>query len=275
MIARLISLYLQTASDIAYSLNNEQVFNYIVMEGVRMVLVQAILAAQPEGDDEDEDEQPTNNKEDEEQAEEIISKKPKLTHEDPSISQDPSKEVSTSSDNKAFLRSRLRYEKDENGEERCIDEEGNGVMMGWELPIMTETARLLAQARGINDTDSEFAVLNVGFGLGLVDAELQRYKPTRHVIIEPHPDVLAHARSNGWYDIPGVEFFEGTWREYLAAFEAGEQLAEFDALYVSSCLDFCDYSHTSKLWFTNICYTPVRHLFRALRRFTRLLFRAS
>lgn len=139
---------------------------------------------------------------------------------------------STASDNKAFLKSRLRYETDENGEERCIDEEGNGVMMGWELPIMQETARLLAQDRDINDTEAEFAVLNVGFGLGLVDAELQKYKPTRHVIIEPHPDVLAHARKKGWYDIPGVEFFEGTWREYLAAFEAGDQLAEFDAIYV-------------------------------------------
>lgn len=193
-----------------------------------MEMLQAILAAQS-GEMEEDEEEDHDDVQDIEQGSKIIPAPAKAE-----FAQDDVKEVSTASDNKAFLKSRLRYEKDENGEERCIDEEGNGVMMGWELPIMQETARLLAQGRDSTDDESEFTVLNVGFGLGLVDEELQKYKPTRHVIIEPHPDVLAHARANGWYDKPGVEFFEGTWREYLAAYEAGEQLAEFDAVYVSS-----------------------------------------
>lgn len=191
-----------------------------------MEMLQAILAARTddnEGDDESEDEH-----------DEDYEKEAKDSSKDTSDEVHFPKKISTASDNKAFLKSRLRYEQDENDEERCIDEEGNGVMMGWELPIMQETARLLAQDRDITDAETDFTVLNVGFGLGLVDAELQRYKPTRHVIIEPHPDVLAHARLKGWYDMPGVEFFEGTWQEYLAAFEAGEQLAEFDAIYVRS-----------------------------------------
>lgn len=189
-----------------------------------MEMVKAVLAAQ--GDDIVEDDE-----EDIENATEAEQSSEMKPGQGENLQMD-TKQVSTASDNKAFLASRLRYEKDANGEERCIDEEGNGVMMGWELPIMQDTARLLAQDRDVTDVDAEFTVLNVGFGLGLIDAELQKYKPTRHVIIEPHPDVLAHARANGWYDLPGVEFFEGTWRDYINAFEAGEQLAEFDAIYV-------------------------------------------
>ena len=154
----------------------------------------------------------------------------------------PGRSKSTASDNAAFLASRLRYEGTE-GDERCVDSEGNGVMMGWELPIMQETARLLCLDRASLDAppaegegaDDDYAVLNVGFGLGLVDKELQKCKPKRHTIIEPHPDVLAFARSRGWYEMQGVTIFEGTWQEYIKAFEAGDVQAEFDAIYVS-CL---------------------------------------
>jgi len=33
------------------------------------------------------------------------------------------------------------------------------------------------------------AVLNIGFGMGIVDNALQRRKPSRHVIVEAHPAV--------------------------------------------------------------------------------------
>lgn len=33
-------------------------------------------------------------------------------------------------------------------------------------------------------------VLNVGFGLGLVDAAIQSNQPASHTIVEAHPDVL-------------------------------------------------------------------------------------
>ena len=44
----------------------------------------------------------------------------------------------------------------------------------------------LAQAICSNGGD----VLNVGFGLGLVDRAIQSNHPTSHTIIEAHPDVL-------------------------------------------------------------------------------------
>lgn len=216
------------------------------MEGVRAEMVKAILAGQDndeENMDEDDNEEMHSGQDHVNGATDDTDEqsRPAKDEEDPTEAE-ATVPASTADDNKAFLKSRLRYETDANGQERCIDAEGNGVMMGWELPIMEETARLLAQHRATDaiatteHDDAEFAVLNVGFGLGLIDSELQKYMPTRHVIIEPHPDVLAYARQKGWYDKPGVHFFEGTWREYIAAFEAGEELAEFDAVYVSMTL---------------------------------------
>jgi type IV protein arginine methyltransferase len=39
--------------------------------------------------------------------------------------------------------------------------------------------------------------------------------PTRHVLIEAHPDVLLHMRETGWYDKPGIEILEGKWQDFL------------------------------------------------------------
>lgn len=198
------------------------------MEGVRAEMLKAVLEAQSEHDDVDmeEDQEGGDKNESKEDIVELLDEE-----EDDNAQAGPS----TASNNKAFLSSKLRFEGSaKDGDERCIDSEGNGVMMGWELPIMQGTARILCANREDLDAEEGLAVLNVGFGLGLVDQELQKYKPKRHVIIEPHPDVLEYARSKGWYEKPGVEIYEGTWQEYLKAFEAGEVQAEFNAIYVRS-----------------------------------------
>ena len=82
---------------------------------------------------------------------------------------------STAGSNKAFLASKLIFKKDSNGQEICEDEEGNGVMMGWEGGIMEETARRLAAGlegrktyRGKEREGNKFSFVNVGFGLGIV-----------------------------------------------------------------------------------------------------------
>ncbi|GFH33217.1 arginine N-methyltransferase 2, partial [Haematococcus lacustris] len=84
---------------------------------------------------------------------------------------------------------------------------GEAVMMGWEGPLMERHAALL-QARG-------GAVLNIGFGLGLIDAALQAYSPSLHTIIEAHPDVFKHAQHKGWGTRPGVQLLHGRWQEVL------------------------------------------------------------
>ncbi|KAM0751369.1 hypothetical protein T439DRAFT_313704 [Meredithblackwellia eburnea MCA 4105] len=222
-----------TAGDIAYSLNQAEAYEALLEEGVRAEMIKAVLEASggagaDGGGDDDHDE-------------DLDSEMP-----------DSDKQLlSTASDNKTFLHSKLRFITDETGQEVCVDKEGNGVMMGWESGIMRETVdemlRPFAGRRkltreevtkpsigedGEEEDAEELSVLNVGFGLGIIDSFLQEYHPTNHLIIEPHPDVLAHARSRGWFEKPGVRFYEGTWQQYVQDLEDEKESYEsFDAVY--------------------------------------------
>ena len=40
-------------------------------------------------------------------------------------------------------------------------------------------------------------VLNVGFGMGIVDGAIQRRRPRSHTIVEAHPDVHRHMLETG------------------------------------------------------------------------------
>lgn len=127
-----------------------------------------------------------------------------------------------------FLQSRLRFAKDDHGLWRCLDRDDNIVMAEWEDEIMRASAELLCEGQ-----DSGFSVLNIGFGLGCIDTVIQRYSPGRHVIIEPHPDVIAFMKERGWADKPGVEIFQGTWEQFMLSEDADTlaQLGDFDAIY--------------------------------------------
>lgn len=63
-------------------------------------------------------------------------------------------------------------------------------------------------------------------------------KPRKHVIIEAHPDVLAHMRETGVYDWPNVHILEGRWQEFLQGEKLGEviELADggFDAVFIDT-----------------------------------------
>ncbi|KAG2430741.1 hypothetical protein HYH02_013580 [Chlamydomonas schloesseri] len=58
-------------------------------------------------------------------------------------------------------------------------------------------------------------VVNVGFGLGIVDTAIQSHRPDRHTIIEAHPDVLEHMARTGWADKPNVRILRGRWQDVL------------------------------------------------------------
>lgn len=66
-----------------------------------------------------------------------------------------------------------------------------------------------------------------------IDTLIQSHlRPTSHVIIEPHPDVLAHMRECGWYDKPGVKILEGKWQDFI---ESEELMSEgFDVIYTDT-----------------------------------------
>jgi len=72
-------------------------------------------------------------------------------------------------------------------------------MMKWEDEIMKITAELLLPEPG------KGRVLNIGFGMGLIDGYLQDRKPESHVIVEAHPTVIQRMKDKGWDKKPGVE----------------------------------------------------------------------
>ncbi|KAJ5238395.1 Protein arginine N-methyltransferase 2 [Penicillium chermesinum] len=116
-----------------------------------------------------------------------------------------------------YLQSSLNITQD-----RILDDDQNGVMMGWEREIMRRSAEKLLPREGLK-------VLNVGHGMGIVDGFLQEHRPAVHHIVEAHADVVAEMKRNGWDSKPGVVIHEGRWQDILPGL-VSEGL-QFDAIY--------------------------------------------
>jgi len=80
-----------------------------------------------------------------------------------------------------------------------LDEDSNGVMMAWETDIMRKSVDVL-----LPSLPSGKRILNIGFGMGIIDRLFADTKPATHHIIEAHPAVLAKIR------LPDAEF-GGNW----------------------------------------------------------------
>lgn len=106
--------------------------------------------------------------------------------------------------NEAYLNQKLHYD-----DNKLMDENNDAIMMMWEAPLMVEHAKVMCPKEGLN-------VINVGFGLGLIDTELQKYNPKNHYIIEAHPDVYAHMLELGWDKKPGVKILFGRWQDMIS-----------------------------------------------------------
>lgn len=105
---------------------------------------------------------------------------------------------------KDYLASELTYHPD-----KLLDADNNGVMMEWERGIMERSIEaLLGKAQGKN-------VLNVGFGMGIIDTLFHETKPALHVIVEPHKDVLKRMKEDGWDKKDGVEILGGRWQDVI------------------------------------------------------------
>ncbi|KAL1406925.1 Arginine N-methyltransferase 2 [Vanrija albida] len=148
---------------------------------------------------------------------------------------------SSAGDNLAFLASELTWETGADGRERVLDADGNGVMMGWEEPLMREHVRLMtADHPKANGANGGMSILNVGYGLGIVDRLFQSTSPASHTIIEAHPQVLKHIRDTGVDKIPGVRILEGRWQDWVVGDKLGELIAGtedamgFDAIFVDT-----------------------------------------
>jgi len=115
-----------------------------------------------------------------------------------------------------YLNQNLTYTDDG----RLLAENGDSVMMEWERPIMEVSAELITKKKG--------KILNVGFGMGIIDSEIQKYDVEEHWIIEAHPDVYKKMFEDGWHLKPNVKILLGDWRWYL------QYLPKFDGIYIDT-----------------------------------------
>jgi protein arginine N-methyltransferase 2 len=111
----------------------------------------------------------------------------------------------------SYLESRVSF-----SEERVMDAESKAVMMAWERPLMEAHARAVCQGGG--------KVLNVGFGMGLVDEAIQRYEPEEHTIVEAHPQVYERMLKLGWGEKKNVRIVFGRWQDVMP------QLGSYDGI---------------------------------------------
>ncbi|PPQ67249.1 hypothetical protein CVT25_005833 [Psilocybe cyanescens] len=192
-----------TAGDICLSYNDDAIYKEIRDAGIRSELLLGLLEKKPSSD--------------------------------PSALILRAEDITASGSSDAFLNSTLKYTVDETGQDICmlnVEGEDIGVMMGWERNIMDETVHRLCDR---HPNAANLKVLNVGFGLGIIDSFFQNLAqpPAEHVIIEAHPDVLKFMREKGWYDRKGVRILEGRWQDFI---EGPELLKSggFDIVYTDT-----------------------------------------
>ncbi|KAJ1944395.1 hypothetical protein EC988_006001 [Linderina pennispora] len=125
--------------------------------------------------------------------------------------------------NEDYLSQPVEYSGD-----RLVDAERNGVMMSWEAPLMDMHAQVIC-------TKPDSTVLNVGFGMGIVDTSLEEFGPGKHVIVEAHPDVYKHMLSEGWGDKPNVHIVFGRWQDKLDEIRS---LGPYDGIFFDTFGEF-------------------------------------
>lgn len=123
------------------------------------------------------------------------------------------------------------------------DDEKNAVMMDWETGIMRRSAEILLPTPGLR-------VLNIGFGMGILDGFLQERRPRAHTIVEAHPKVLQRMKETGWFEKPGVHIIQGRWQDVRAEIE--KDGAEYDGIFYDP---FGEYYHDMRRFFDVVTAT--------------------
>ena len=115
-----------------------------------------------------------------------------------------------------YLSHQLRYNADGTA---LLDQDNDAIMMAWERPIMKAHASvLLGEGEGTGGVRprQHCRVMNVGFGMGIIDTEIQEnYHPSLHIIIEAHPQVYQNMLNLQWDKKPNVQIYHGKWQDVL------------------------------------------------------------
>ncbi|KAJ2851952.1 hypothetical protein IWW36_000725 [Coemansia brasiliensis] len=125
--------------------------------------------------------------------------------------------------NEDYLSQPVEYSGD-----KLIDAEKNGVMMSWEAPLMELHAKTIG-------SKPNSVVLNIGFGMGIIDNALQELSPAKHVIVEAHPDVYQHMKDEGWDKKSNVHIVFGRWQDKL---DEIRQLGPYDGIFFDTFGEF-------------------------------------
>jgi protein arginine N-methyltransferase 2 len=159
--------------------------------------------------------------------------------------QPPKDDTEADVNSEAYLRSKLTY-----SDGKLVDDEGNGVMMAWETDIMRRSVDALLPGK-----EPGKRILNIGFGMGIIDTMFAETKPSRHHIIEAHPGVLEHISSpsskfgSTWEEsgpAPGAfKVYRGRWQE--VCHQLLEEGQVYDAIYFDTFGE--DYSQL-RMFFT-------------------------
>jgi len=121
-----------------------------------------------------------------------------------------------------YLQRNVRYNASQTA---LLDSDGDAVMMEWERPLMDAHASILIsndnnKSNHKNDAPQQTTgkrILNVGFGMGIIDTALQRHNPSLHVIIEAHPLVHRKMIDDGWDKKNNVQIRFGRWQDVVPA----------------------------------------------------------
>ncbi|KAI5466111.1 S-adenosyl-L-methionine-dependent methyltransferase [Mariannaea sp. PMI_226] len=181
----------ETPGCVALRLGRKALYNMCVDAGVRAELLFALMGGYEKlssGPDEDEGEgegEEAEHETNEEMPDAEPEADPEAVVEAPKFVPPDAGEKPVTSEE--YLNSELTYD-----DNKLVDSDLNGVMMAWETDIMRRSVAAL-----IPDSAPGKRILNVGFGMGIVDGMFADLKPSRHHIIEAHPSVLNHLSQEG------------------------------------------------------------------------------
>ncbi|PQE18733.1 arginine N-methyltransferase 2 protein [Rutstroemia sp. NJR-2017a BBW] len=212
----------ETPGDLAWRLGLKELYELVVEAGVRAEVLMNLMGGYEElGDEDDEDEEEVDAAGENGNGE--VGTTEEKTEKDTEAQ--PKRDVNSTD----YLSSTLTLTPS-----ALLDSDANGVMMAWETSIMRRTVDLL-----IPPGSPPQRILNIGFGMGIIDEMFASTSPASHHIIEAHPDVLkslsspdskfgptwsTSAPSPGSYTI-----HPGRWQDLLPSLL--EQNLQFDIIY--------------------------------------------
>ncbi|KAI0385962.1 arginine N-methyltransferase 2 [Hypomontagnella monticulosa] len=249
----------ETPGCVAARLGLKELYTLCVEAGVRAELLFGLLDGYEElesGDEEDEEGDGAQDGEEGEEEEEEIETESQGAEEDVEVVDSdrafvPSKnrKIGPDVNSEDYLRSNLTY-----SDGKLVDDAQNGVMMAWEASIMRASVEALLPGLAVGRR-----ILNIGFGMGIIDAMFAETHPSKHHIIEAHPAVLEHISSSdskfgkNWETSGPTEgaykVHAGKWQEVLP--KLLEQGETYDAIYFDTFGE--DYSQL-RMFFTE--YVP-------------------